>query len=64
MTTSDSVLQLPFPREDIFGIAPQARELLQTRPITRARTLVGDEAWLVSATPNGRRRPSQISRTT
>jgi pentalenolactone synthase len=48
MTTSDSVLQLPFPRDDIFDIAPQARELLRTRQITRVRTLVGDEAWLVT----------------
>jgi cytochrome P450 len=48
MTTSDSVLQLPFPREDIFDLAPQARELLQTRSIARVRTLVGDEAWIVT----------------
>jgi pentalenolactone synthase len=48
MTTSDSVLQLPFSREDIFDLAPQTRELLRTRPITRVRTLVGDEAWLVT----------------
>jgi cytochrome P450 len=48
MTTSDSVLQLPFPREDLFDLAPQARELLRTRPIARVRTVVGDEAWLVT----------------
>lgn len=39
---------LPFPRDSILDIAPQARELLHRQPIARVRTLVGDEAWLVT----------------
>jgi cytochrome P450 len=39
---------LPFARDDILDIAARYRELLTSRPITRVRTLVGDEAWLVT----------------
>jgi cytochrome P450 len=39
---------LPFPRDNVLDIAPKARELLNNQPIARIRTLVGDEAWLVT----------------
>jgi cytochrome P450 len=48
MTLSESLPSLPFPRDSILDIAPQARELLREQPIARVRTLVGDEAWLVT----------------
>lgn len=45
---SDNLPTLPFAREDVLDIAPQARELLHNQPIARVRTLVGDEAWMVT----------------
>jgi pentalenolactone synthase len=40
--------ELPFPRSGILDIAPKTRELLQACPVARVRTMVGDEAWLVT----------------
>jgi cytochrome P450 len=39
---------LPFPRDNVLDISPKARELLNNQPIARIRTLVGDEAWMVT----------------
>jgi cytochrome P450 len=45
---SRDIPSLPFPRDNVLDIAPKARELLNNQPIARIRTLVGDEAWLVT----------------
>lgn len=43
-----AIPSLPFPRDSVLDISPKARELLNSQPIARVRTLVGDEAWLVT----------------
>ncbi|WP_182881415.1 cytochrome P450 [Microbispora sp. H10949] len=40
--------RLPFDRPDILDISPYFGELRASAPITRVRTHVGDEAWLVT----------------
>lgn len=39
---------LPFDQPDILRLAPLMRELQAEAPITKVRTRVGDEAWLVT----------------
>lgn len=39
---------LPFDRPDVLSLAPRLRELRAEGPITKVRTAVGDEAWLVT----------------
>ncbi len=40
--------QLPFRRRHLLDVSPTYRELRKQAPITRVRTWVGDEAWLVT----------------
>jgi cytochrome P450 len=40
--------RLPFPTPDPLGLAPALAPLREHTPITRVRTRVGDEAWLVT----------------
>ncbi|WP_067181868.1 cytochrome P450 [Microtetraspora niveoalba] len=40
--------RLPFPRNDVLEISPEFGQLRATEPISRVRTEIGDEAWLVS----------------
>ncbi len=39
---------LPFDQPDVLQLAPRMRELQADAPITKVRTRVGDEAWLVT----------------
>ncbi|MCO1574513.1 MULTISPECIES: cytochrome P450 [unclassified Crossiella] len=47
MTTQD-MPALPFDRPTILDIPPMLRQLQAERPITKVRTMMGDEAWLVT----------------
>lgn len=40
--------RLPFPTPDPLGLAPALGPLREHSPVTRVRTRVGDEAWLVT----------------
>ena len=40
--------RLPFPTPDPLGLAPALGPLREHTPVTRVRTRVGDEAWLVT----------------
>lgn len=46
--------QLPFERTNLLENAPLSRILLATRPVTRVRTMAGDEAWLVTGYPEAK----------
>jgi cytochrome P450 len=48
MTNAAPLPTLPFAQPDPLTIAPLLRVLQAERPITRVRTPVGDEAWLVT----------------
>lgn len=39
---------LPFPQSNVLEIPPELRKLQNEQPITRVRTMAGDEAWLVT----------------
>lgn len=39
--------RLPFERPDLLDLSPLSRVLLRESPISRVRTIAGDEAWLV-----------------
>lgn len=39
---------MPFQKPDLLSLAPKLLELQAETPITRIRTVVGDEAWLVT----------------
>jgi cytochrome P450 len=45
---SVSLHQLPFPQPRPLQVAPLLRQLQELGPIHRVRTVVGDEAWLVT----------------
>ncbi len=44
----DTLPRLPFPTPDPLGLAPALGPLREHSPVTRVRTRVGDEAWLVT----------------
>ena len=44
----DTLPRLPFPTPDPLGLAPALGPLRERSPVTRVRTRVGDEAWLVT----------------
>jgi cytochrome P450 len=46
--------RLPFPTPDPLGLAPMLDLLRERSPVTRVRTRVGDEAWLVTGYPQVR----------
>lgn len=48
MTTSTELPQLPFRQDNLLEAPPQLRELQTGGAIHRVRTLVGDEAWLIT----------------
>jgi len=48
MTNATPLPTLPFEQPEPLSIAPLLRALQAERPITRIRTLTGDEAWLVT----------------
>jgi len=45
---NDALPRLPFRRTNILDIAPSLRSLADQAPISKIRTLAGDEAWLVT----------------
>jgi cytochrome P450 len=46
--TTTGLPRLPFPTPDPLGLAPALGPLREDSPVTRVRTRVGDEAWLVT----------------
>ncbi len=46
--TATALPHLPFPTPDPLGLAPALGPLREHTPVTRVRTRVGDEAWLVT----------------
>ncbi|GLZ49795.1 cytochrome P450 [Actinomycetospora sp. NBRC 106375] len=46
--TAADLPRLPFPTPDPLGLAPALGPLREHAPVTRVRTRVGDEAWLVT----------------
>ena len=44
----DTLPRLPLPTPDPLGLAPALGPLRERSPVTRVRTRVGDEAWLVT----------------
>src|SRR5918992_437872 len=44
----DALLTLPFGQPSVLEMAPLLRTLQAERPITRVRSAVGDEVWLVT----------------
>jgi cytochrome P450 len=49
--TSDNLPLLPFERPNILDLSPQYHGLLPDRPVTQARTPVGDIGWLICGYP-------------
>src|SRR5262252_7064438 len=39
---------MPFPQPDLLTMSPRVRDLQAVCPVSRVRTLTGDEAWMVT----------------
>ncbi|WP_406640222.1 cytochrome P450 [Amycolatopsis sp. WGS_07] len=45
----------PFPRPDLLALSPVVREMQARCPVSRFRTMVGDEAWMVTGFDEAKR---------
>jgi cytochrome P450 len=48
MTQPTALPAMPFPQPDLLALPPAVRELQARHPVTRIRTLTGDQAWYVT----------------
>ncbi|HZU16349.1 MAG TPA: cytochrome P450 [Candidatus Dormibacteraeota bacterium] len=48
MTQPTALPSMPFPQPDPLALPPAVRELQARHPVTRIRTLTGDQAWYVT----------------